>query len=656
MENIELALLTVITSSETSGRGELSRSDAKAEGGFAGVLAGREERVEVDSEDNTIVPLKRNGKQTDKVEPEKRDKYNEQSRINPEDSEDTDVEMRGENLFPEVPSPEVLPEELLIAATSLGEELPQITENEGHDAGNPEPGSKFAGLLENQGNQQQNDLLAGIKNSNDEAQVSFVVDAVVGKSSEVVDGNNPGPAGEGPVFNDDEKRFLGTEGEVVAGSRAGKIKHSDGPGFVNVTQKSGSLSVSGDESSISPAKDAVAGSDLLAGMESAVVNGSVENANHVESAQISSKVNQEPIVVAADSVNLKVESESNRPIENSFKSLSETSSPRVNISPDGSVAAKIPEDVQIHINNELTVVKAKSENNVVRADRRLRNPSLSGGETGTVHLQGRARENQSIFTQGEQSQINYTDSKINVVDGETFSFSETSEKIFEEHFTLSSSTLPGAKEKQTLLSSDHTASKSHEMVMNSLESGKEVLVKNSSDILSAKSLPVSDENLMEQIQAGLTRQVKGRQTVTIKLWPENLGKVDVKLVLRDQQLTATFMVEQSDVKDAMLRKIDSLRDGLSLRGIDVKEIDIKVTPPKSGDGPSVTVGDQHQDSADAWRQYYQDGFSQSDYDSSMLAEGDDGSEDSGLLSENLSEDIISVIDRGGISGSLHIMA
>ncbi len=625
MENIELALLTVITSEKTSGRGELSRSDAKAEGGFAGVLAGREERVEVDSEDNTIVPLKRNGKQTDRIEPEKRDKYNEQSRINPEDSEDTDVEMRGENLFPEVPSPEVLPEELLIAATSLGEELPQITENEGHDAGNPEPGSKFASLLENQGNQQQNDLLAGIKNSNDEAQVSFVVDAVVGKSSEVVDGNNPGPA-------------------------------EDGPGFVNVTQKSGSLSVSGDESSISPAKDAVAGSDLLAGMESAVVNGSVENANHVESAQISSKVNQEPIVVAADSVNLKVESESNRPIENSFKSLSETSSPRVNISPNGSVAAKIPEDVQIHINNELTVVKAKSENNVVRADRRLRNPSLSGGETGTVHLQGRARENQSIFTQGEQSQINYTDSKINVGDGETFSFSETSEKIFEEHFTLSSSTLPGAKEKQTLLSSDHTASKSHEMVMNSLESGKEVLVKNSSDILSAKSLPVSDENLMEQIQAGLTRQVKGRQTVTIKLWPENLGKVDVKLVLRDQQLTATFMVEQSDVKDAMLRKIDSLRDGLSLRGIDVKEIDIKVTPPKSGDGPSVTVGDQHQDSADAWRQYYQDGFSQSDSDSSMLAEGDGGSEDSGLLSANLSEDIISVIDRGGISGSLHIMA
>ena len=626
MGNIELALLTVITSGETSGRGELSRSDAKAEGGFAGVLAGQEEVVEVDAENNAIVPLKREGNQTDKVEPEKRDKYNEQSRVNSDDPEDPDVEMRGENLFLEVPSPEVLPEELLITGTAPGEELHQIGENEGHDTGNHEPGSKATGLL------------AGLKGRNDEAQFSFVGDAFVGKNSEGGEATHPGLAEESPVFNDEEKRFLGTAGDVVIGNRAGKIKHFSDPGFANVAQKSGSLSVSGDEQSfISSAK----------AMESALVNGSAENASDAESTQISSKVNQELIVNAADSVNLKADS---------LKSLFETSSPRANVVPSGSVAAKIPEDVQIHINNELTVAKTKPENNVVLADWRLRNPSLSGGDTGTAHLQGRARENRSIFAQGEPNQINYADFEINTDDGETFSFSETSENVFEEQLTLSSSTLPGAKEKQTLLSSDHPASRSHELVMSSLENGKEVLLKNSSDLLSTKPLPVSDENLIEQIEAGLTRQVKGRQTVTINLWPENLGKVDVKLVLRDQQLTATFMVEQADVKDAMLRKIDSLRDGLNLRGIDVKEIDIKVTPPKSGDGPSVTVGDQHQDSADAWRQYRQDGFSQSDSDASMLAGGESGGEDHVLLPENLSDDIISIRDRSGISGSLHIMA
>ena len=235
MENIELALLTVISSGKTSGQGELSCFDAKTEGGFAGVLAGQEERVEVDSKNNTIVPLKRDEKQTDKVEPEKRDKYNEQSRISTDDSEDADVEIRGENFFQEAPSPEVLSEEILIAGTFLGEELSQIAENEGHDAGNPEPVSKLTGLLESQGDQlqqnvafdhvpaemgmeepfsgktlrSQNDLLAGIKDSNDETQVSFVVDE------------------EGSVFNDGEKQFLGTEVDAVAGNRADKIKHSE---------------------------------------------------------------------------------------------------------------------------------------------------------------------------------------------------------------------------------------------------------------------------------------------------------------------------------------------------------------------------------------------------------------------------------------------
>ena len=189
-----------------------------------------------------------------------------------------------------------------------------------------------------------------------------------------------------------------------------------------------------------------------------------------------------------------------------------------------------------------------------------------------------------------------------------------------------------------------------------LEAGKESLMKSSSDIISAKPLPVSDENLMEQIQSGLARQAKGRQTVTIRLWPESMGKVDVRLVLREQQLSATFMVEQSDVKDAMLRKIDSLRDGLNMRGIDVKEIDIKVTPPKSGDGPSVTVGDQHQDSADAWRQYHRDGFSRPDSGSMRSGGGGNGNEDSILLSDNLFTDTTSTIDRGVISGSLHITA
>jgi hypothetical protein len=251
--------------------------------------------------------------------------------------------------------------------------------------------------------------------------------------------------------------------------------------------------------------------------------------------------------------------------------------------------------------------------------------------------------------------MNYSDAETDAGAGagEKLSFSEANKNVFAEQFSSSTSSQAGAKEKSDL---GHTFSQTDEVVIGNLETGKAGLVKNSGDIISAKPLPVSDENLLDQIQNGLTRQVKGRQTVTIKLQPEGMGKIDVKLVLRDQQLVATFMVEQADVKDAMLRKMDSLRDGLAQRGIDVKDIDIKVTPPKPGDGPSVTVGDQHQDSAGAWRQSQRDGFARSDSGFARSAGGAGGDEDSIKVSENLPQEIASTLARGEIPGSLHIMA
>jgi hypothetical protein len=69
--------------------------------------------------------------------------------------------------------------------------------------------------------------------------------------------------------------------------------------------------------------------------------------------------------------------------------------------------------------------------------------------------------------------------------------------------------------------------------------------------MSSKPLVISDQHLLDQIQAGLTRQVNGRQTVTIKLWPEHLGRVDVKLVMQKQNLTAIFTVENPEVKNKL---------------------------------------------------------------------------------------------------------
>ena len=103
-------------------------------------------------------------------------------------------------------------------------------------------------------------------------------------------------------------------------------------------------------------------------------------------------------------------------------------------------------------------------------------------------------------------------------------------------------------------------------------------------------LPISDESLMEQIKAGLVGRTSERRTVTIKLWPENLGKIDVRLTMKNHELAATFLVEQAEVKDAMLRKLDNLKESLQLRGIELRGIEVKVAATRSGSGPGMDSG------------------------------------------------------------------
>ncbi len=632
-----MTILAVVTSGDAYSRGELSRSNAQDqdEGGFAEVLVGQQESFEVDSENDKIPPAKQKPKQTDKVDPVER------NRINAEGSEDADVEIEGDNLFQEVPFQKASTEEI-----SFDEKAFRVVESEGKEAENLDRQSGFSDLLV-----KNDDLLVEVEGRDDGAQVSFIGDSVAGENSGVEGAavtDNFILENSDPVKVDETLTLINPgANKNDIGSLAGKVD--------TLMQKSVGSTIPSDEAgSISLAEDGGFGFQSVESVKSEANNDLEENFVQVDNEPIALKDNQESVIVTAASADLKVEGEAPRQVKDGHESLFDIPPSKENISQNGRVAAEISEDVQIHINNESAVAKAKSENSIVRPGQRARAAALTGDETGVVHLQGRARENQSTLTSNDQQHLkDFSEFKADAGDGEKFSFSEISKETFADQVTLSSSLESVIKEKH---SSDHTVLQFDEMAAVHLEAGKDSLVKNSSNIISTKPLPVSDENLMEQIQSGLARQAKGRQTVTIRLWPESMGKVDVKLVLRDQQMSATFMVEQSDVKDAMLRKIDSLRDGLSLRGIDVKEIDIKVSPARSGDGPSVTVGDQHQDSADVWQQYHQNDFSQSNQGSGRSGSGENGSNDSLLLSDNLAEGIPSIMDSGAVSGSLHITA
>jgi flagellar hook-length control protein FliK len=107
-----------------------------------------------------------------------------------------------------------------------------------------------------------------------------------------------------------------------------------------------------------------------------------------------------------------------------------------------------------------------------------------------------------------------------------------------------------------------------------------------------KSLPVTSNDVLNQVTMQVPDKHDRRQTVTIQLQPESLGKVEVKLVMEHQKLTAHFIVQHSEVRDVLLKHVTSLHDALSAKGIDVKQVAVEIAPAEKTAGMAVSV-DQH---------------------------------------------------------------
>ncbi len=107
-----------------------------------------------------------------------------------------------------------------------------------------------------------------------------------------------------------------------------------------------------------------------------------------------------------------------------------------------------------------------------------------------------------------------------------------------------------------------------------------------------KSVPVTSNDILNQVTMHMPDRHDSRQAVTIQLQPESLGKVEVKLVMEHQKLTAHFMVQHSEVRDVLLKQVTTLHDALVAKGIDVKQVAVEVAPAEKAPGMAVTV-DQH---------------------------------------------------------------
>ncbi len=101
---------------------------------------------------------------------------------------------------------------------------------------------------------------------------------------------------------------------------------------------------------------------------------------------------------------------------------------------------------------------------------------------------------------------------------------------------------------------------------------------------------------VEQISQGVLRGLKNNEHhLTLTLYPKELGEVKVDLQVRGSQLSATFVMENQKVKEAMESNMGEFKDNLERRGFSLGSMSVSV-------GQQDQSNDSNQRFAAAWEQ------------------------------------------------------
>lgn len=86
-------------------------------------------------------------------------------------------------------------------------------------------------------------------------------------------------------------------------------------------------------------------------------------------------------------------------------------------------------------------------------------------------------------------------------------------------------------------------------------------------------------NLIEQVSNHLKKELKpGATSVRIRLVPESLGTMDLRLQIFEGKLKAEVWVESREVKTLLESGIDALHKALQEKGLQVERLDIRLVP------------------------------------------------------------------------------
>ncbi len=85
----------------------------------------------------------------------------------------------------------------------------------------------------------------------------------------------------------------------------------------------------------------------------------------------------------------------------------------------------------------------------------------------------------------------------------------------------------------------------------------------------------TQKSVLVQLEAQLSRMTnQGSKELTLNLNPENLGKIEIKLAMVQDQLRVSLKVENEQVKHTLQNQLGHLKDGLELQNVNLEKAEV----------------------------------------------------------------------------------
>ncbi len=95
--------------------------------------------------------------------------------------------------------------------------------------------------------------------------------------------------------------------------------------------------------------------------------------------------------------------------------------------------------------------------------------------------------------------------------------------------------------------------------------------------------PVASDELMQLLQKAKIMQEGEKTHLSLKLYPESLGKLSVNLGLEQGVLSGRFVVESQEAKELLLQQLDSIKWELEQNGVQVGDFEVNVKEQRQRD-------------------------------------------------------------------------